>query len=77
MRGLFRRALLDTDILLNSDLRPASVPAAAMSDGDQDLSGGDESDDGDLTDWTTDYPDTIDGKQCKPLQVQTLMRRTT
>ena len=31
-----------------------------MSDGEPELSSGDESDDGD-TDWSTDYADTIDG----------------
>ncbi|KAI0743929.1 hypothetical protein C8Q80DRAFT_1355680 [Daedaleopsis nitida] len=43
-----------------ADLRPANIGTEVLSDGDQELSSGDESDDGDSSDWTTDYPDTID-----------------
>lgn len=43
------------------DLRPANIEIEVQSDEDEDLTGADESDDGDLTDYTTDYADTIDG----------------
>ncbi|RPD53525.1 hypothetical protein L227DRAFT_535889, partial [Lentinus tigrinus ALCF2SS1-6] len=43
-----------------ADLRPANIAIEVRSDGDEDLTGADESDDDDLTDYTTDYADTID-----------------
>ncbi|KAI8993910.1 hypothetical protein BD414DRAFT_436222, partial [Trametes punicea] len=41
-----------------ADLRPSHVPVEAISG--EEMSGGDESDDDDLTDWSTDYEDIME-----------------
>ncbi|KAI0705009.1 hypothetical protein C8T65DRAFT_728083 [Cerioporus squamosus] len=50
-----------------ADLRPANIAIEVQSDGDEDLSGADESDNDDLTDYTTDYADTIDDASIESL----------
>ncbi|KAI0645908.1 hypothetical protein C8Q79DRAFT_910949 [Trametes meyenii] len=41
-------------------MRPTNIPIDVLSD--EDISSGDESDDGDLTDWSTDYDDPMEGE---------------
>ncbi|KAI0665956.1 hypothetical protein C8Q78DRAFT_985325 [Trametes maxima] len=47
-----------------ADMRPASIPIDVLSD--EDISSGDESDDGDLTDWSTEYEDPIEDTSESP-----------
>ena len=58
MRSSYRPRVKLTRNSTIRDLRPLSFVTDAPSD--NELSGGDESDDGD-TDWSTDYADTLDG----------------
>lgn len=44
-----------------SDLRPSNIAIQVLSDGDQDFTSGDESDEHDSTDYSTDYDDMFDG----------------
>ena len=44
-----------------SDLRPTNIAIQVLSDGDQDFTSGDESDEHDSTDYSTDYDDMFDG----------------
>ena len=53
-------ALADCITCKHRDLRPASLATDLLSDGELELSSGDESDNGD-SDWSTDYADTVDG----------------
>ncbi len=59
-RCLNRSYLIEAD-LYDRDLRPANIAIEVQSDGDDDLTSADESDDDDLTDYTTDYAETIEG----------------
>ncbi|KAI1795480.1 hypothetical protein LXA43DRAFT_1178514 [Ganoderma leucocontextum] len=45
---------------LVADLRPTNIAIEVLSDGDQDFTSGDESDEHDSTDYNTDYDDALD-----------------
>ncbi|TBU47302.1 hypothetical protein BD309DRAFT_511415 [Dichomitus squalens] len=53
-----------------ADLRPANITIEVLSDGEQDLTSGDESDDTDSTDYSTDYDDTFDEASVGPSWLQ-------
>ncbi len=56
----FTRSAIAKVPLSCRDLRPTNIRASTLSD--EDTGSGDESDDDDVSDWSTDYEDPVEGK---------------